>query len=378
MKIARVITVPIGAMGSRDLLSHLGRTDLKIDLITSPGEGFEDLKKLGLNKVIQLKMKRDISIFSDIVSVVNLIKILRAGKYDVIHSHTPKAGLVSAIAGFLVGVPKRVHSYTGQRWETLRGFRKWMLIFAEKLIGLLSTDCLADSHSQVKILSQSRIVAPNFIRCLGEGSLSGVSLCRFHEGLKEIHRNKVRLELDIPKENKVFVFVGRVVKDKGVGELLQAFEQLLHKRDDVSLVVIGPVEDEQNPLEDFQYDLLRNLKNLRRLDFCTRPEVYLAASDVLLLPSYREGFPSVVLEAGAIGVPSIIADFNGAHEVVLQGKTGFIVPKKDVNALENKMLLLCEDSHLLEMISKTGIDRVHEKFSSKVLVRYYLELYKSV
>ena len=377
LKIARVITVPMGVMGSRSFLSALADDPaVELDLIVSPGFGFEVLEELGLRRLIPVEMKRGISPLHDLLSIWTLTRIFRAEKYDVVHSHTPKAGLVTSIAGFLARTPVRIHSYTGQRWETLTGPKRTVVMGSERLIGLLNTVNLTDSHAQVTRLSEVGIVSAGRISCLGDGSLAGVDIHRFRPELCSEHRVPQRQLLGIPEDHLVFLFTGRVVGDKGVHELVDAFTGLAAKYERLSLIVLGPLETEDDPVRDETLQTIKRHPRIHSVPYSPTPEVVMAASDLLVLPSYREGFPTVVLEAAAVGLPSIVARFGGADEVVVDGVTGRVVEKRMVVPLRDAMEEAIVSPERRDGWRTASLRRVREAFSQERMVDLYLDFYR--
>ena len=378
IKIARVITVPMGVMGSRSFLTALAQEPgVDVDLVVSPGFGFEVLDDLGLRRLIPVHMKRGISPLHDLRSVWHLTRVLRAGQYDVVHSHTPKAGLVTALAGFIARTPVRIHSYTGQRWETLSGAKRLLVMGSERLMGVLNTECLTDSHAQVERLAGAGIIARDSISCLGDGSLAGVDTVRFHPDLCAQFRAAQRDALGIPDHHLVFLFTGRVVADKGVHELVDAFTALAGEYSDISLIVLGPLETEDDPVRDETLRVIKEHPRIYSVAYSPTPERVMAASDVLVLPSYREGFPTVVLEAAAVGLPSIVARFGGADEVVVDGVTGRVVEKRCVPPLHDAMKVAILDPECREKWRTEALSRVRDKFSQERMVGLYLSFYRN-
>lgn len=377
LKIARVITVPMGVMGSRSFLTALAEAPgVDLDLIVSPDFGFDVLEGLGLRRLIPVEMKRGISPLHDLVSIWRLTRVLRAGTYDVVHSHTPKAGLVASIAGFMARIPVRVHSYTGQRWETLTGPKRMLVMGSERLIGFLNTESLTDSHAQVERLSEAGIVSSQAIACLGDGSLAGVDTRRFTPDLCAEHRTSQRQSLGIPENHLVFLFTGRVVGDKGVHELVDAFTALAVKHEALSLIVLGPLETDDDPVREETLHMIQTHPRIHSVAYSPTPEVVMAASDVLVLPSYREGFPTVVLEAAAVGLPSIVARFGGADEVVVDEVTGRVVDKRSVSHLRDAMEEAIVMPDRREEWRTASLRRVRDKFSQERMVELYLAFYR--
>lgn len=325
-------------------------------------------------RLVSITIGREINLADDFRALIALLRFFRSEQFDVVHSVTPKAGLLAMTAGRLAGVPKRIHCFTGQVWATKNGFSRFILKSADRVISVNANHILVDSQSQRAFLESELVVSQGRSVVLGAGSISGVDLQRFHPDIKV--RERIRSEWRIPPDDCVFLFVGRLNRDKGVLDLAQSFADLAHDRDDVWLVVVGP--DEAGIYEEFESICGAAILHVVRVDFTPTPEHFMAASDVFVLPSYREGFGTVVIEAAACGLPAVVSRIYGLTDAVEENVTGLMHPAGDVAALHNCLLQLCTNSDLRLDMGSSALTRAHAGFSmhsvTSALVDYYDKL----
>ncbi len=277
------------------------------------------LKARGIDvEITPVRIERQISLRRDVVALLRLCRLFHGGHYALVHSVTPKAGLLTMSAAFLTGVPVRVHMFTGQVWATQRGLRRFILKTADRVTAAAATHVLADSHSQRAFLVAEGIVDGTRIEVLGPGSICGVDTARFRPD--PAARRETRAALGVPQTAFVFVFVGRLKRDKGVMDLCRAFTQVASSHPDAYLVLAGP--DEENLTPSISDVVAVVADRVKIIGFTRTPERLMAAGDVFCLPSYREGFGSVVLEAAAAGLPSLASRIYGLTDAVVEGETG--------------------------------------------------------
>lgn len=313
-----------------------------------------------------IKIARNINFYDDLRAIFKLSIFFWNKHFDIVHSTTPKAGLVTAIAGWIARVPIRIHTFTGQVWVEKTGLIGFFAQCADRIVGRLSTVCYADSHAQVQFLLENKIIPHHKIKCLGYGSLSGVDLKRFNPALyTDKERFTLFNELDVPVCNKILIFIGRCTRDKGVKELLEAFDRLVSENCNVNLLIAGPVEDDVlNAIGELKEG---TKANLRIIGHTANPEKYLAISDLLVLPSYREGFGTVVIEAAAMGVPAIGTQIYGLKDAIVDNETGCLVPVKNVEKLHQALVQLLFDDEQRHEMSVAASIRVKNCFSSEYL-----------
>lgn len=324
---------------------------------------------------IDFDIQRKISFFLDVKAVVELVIICIKVRPQIIHSIMPKSGLLASVAGLIAFVPTRIHTFTGQVWMREKGISRFFYKMFDKMVFNLNTVCLTDSPSQSVFLANNGFLANNKpISYLGKGSLSGVNLDKFDSKIIK-NRNELRNKLGIRENDFVFVYLARKSIIKGIVELFESFNKLAHLPN-VKLLFIGPDESEGR-LEMLyqQYSSIR--QNIICLDIVKDHELYLAVSDVLCLPSSSEGFGSVVIEAAALGVPTIGFDIVGLSDSVENNVSGILVPFKDINKFSEAMSYLYHDKEALKKMKLNAQNRVLKYFSADVIFDYQNEFYKS-
>jgi len=323
---------------------------------------------------INLPIERNIDLFSDLKALILLISIFYQNEFSLVHSVSPKAGLLTSIAAWITQVPCRLHTFTGQVWATKKGLNRCLLKLLDKIIVLLNTSVLIDSFSQQDFLVKEGILAKNFSIVLGSGSISGVDISRFKPS--KIDRALIRKQLNIKDDCLIFLYVGRLKKDKGVFELVNAFNNVSKVRDKVKLVIVGKDEEE------LKQELLSSLKAhkeiVRFVDFTKTPEKYMAASDVFVLPSYREGFGNVIIEAACSGLPSIGSNIYGLTDAIKPNETGLLVSARSSKLLEEAMLELVDNDNLRIDMGLNARRRAADLFSQDYITSKILQLYKKL
>ena len=336
-KIIRACTVPQSLGFVKGMLPDLCKK-YEVVLLSSPGEQMNEITKEYGIKGIAVPMERHISVKKDIISLWRLIKVFRKEKPTMVHSMTPKAGLLCMMAAWLTKVPVRVHTFTGLVWPTEKGLKRKILMLTDKLTCACATHIIPEGEGVKNDLIAGKITKKP-LKVLGYGNVMGVDLTYFvrSEELK-VKSEKLR------SDRFTFLFVGRIVKDKGINELCQAFDKI-SKKTPVRLVLVGKYEDTLDPISDASRDIIRTNAFIEYVgpQYGEDLLAYYAAADCFVFPSYREGFPNTVLEAGAMGLPSIVTDINGSREIIVQGENGVIVPSKDADALFHAMKAMIDD-----------------------------------
>lgn len=331
----------------------------------------KEVEMLDLTGWKQIDIERQISLSNDLKVVCQLSSYFKRIKFDAVHSVTPKAGLVCALAGFLAHVPIRIHIFTGQVWATRRGAMRFMLKSFDWLIAKLNTHILVDGNSQKNFLVQQGVISKTKAHVLGDGSISGVNMVRFNPTVDT--RIAVRKELSITSDKVVFVFMGRLNHDKGLYELLPAFNRLVETNKSVFLLLFGM--DEENIAATFgQYNNLTR-ENFMYYGATHEPQRMLQVGDIFVLPTYREGFGSSVIEAACLGLPTITSDAYGVLDASVPGKTGLQCRVGDVDSLYACMKELADDAEKRKTLGATGRKRVQEKFAGAVVVKHWKEYY---
>lgn len=325
---------------------------------------------------IDNQILRKTSVFFDTIALLNLILLCIKIRPRIIHSIMPKSGLLSSLAGLITFTPIRIHTFTGQVWVTKTGFSNFFYKFIDKFIFTINTVCLTDSASQSDFLAKNGfLVQGKPIEYLGKGSLSGVNLDKFDIKIVA-ERNILRNKLGISENDFVFVFLARKSVVKGINELFESFAKVAHLPH-VKLLFIGP--DESRGQLDYLFTKFAAISHqIISLDIVKEHEKYLAISDVLCLPSSSEGFGSIVIEAAALGVPSIGFDIVGLSDSIVQNHTGVLVPFKDVDQFSEAMIDLYQDTEKLEKLKFNARERVIQYFSADAVYQSQSQFYKSL
>lgn len=322
-------------------------------------------------KIERVSIKRNIDLYSDIKSLLILRSFLKKQEFDIVLSIMPKSGLLAMVASFSLGMKTRVHFFTGQVWATKNGLFKWLLKTMDKLIVLCSSSVLIDSDSQKSFLEKEKVLVNNKGYVLNKGSISGVNLERF----KPNNELKIKLKNDYKIANKdiVFMFLGRITYDKGILELYKTFLWLFKKFDNIKLVIMGPLED--ITLKEEIAELLKNKNVISDLNFIDNPHLMLNIADILVLPSHREGFGTIVIEAAAMKIPTIGSKIYGLTDSIVDNHTGILHEVNNVADMIEKYSQLIENQNMISKLGENAYKRVHEDFNDKDLS---LELVKYI
>jgi glycosyltransferase involved in cell wall biosynthesis len=331
--------------------------------------------------IVQLSMYKRFSPASDIQNTVRMIWALRDQGIDVTHSISSKCGFLMAITSWLLRIPVRIHTFAGLPWVTMHGIGRRIAIWCDGLIVLLNTECWADSASQKTVLTNEVPLARKKVVVHGEGGVCGVSLTQFDRALAPAWRQEVRSELQIPDNEPVLIFAGRLTREKGIRDLWAAFQAASARNPEIWLLIIGEEDVDTDPVDPVVMSGLRTSSQVRMLGFKHCPERYFAAADILVIPSYREGFCNVVIEAGALGIPAIGYRTVGLIDSIRAGETGVLVPLYDSNAFGIEITRLVRDKAVRKSLGDAARQRVVEHFNQRVVVsrilKRYLELWKA-
>lgn len=367
-KIIRVSTVPISLnVFCKGLLQELSK-DYEVAAVSSPGTDLEEIEIREKVRTFAVPMRRQIALLHDLRSLWQLFWLFRKEKPDMVHSITPKAGLLSMIAAKLAGVPIRLHTFTGLIWPTASGLKRKILVAMDKLLCICATHLNPEGQGVAHDLQAHITHKP--LTVLGHGNVRGIDF-EYYKSTPDIElaAQQSRTKFGIPQDSFVFLFVGRIVRDKGIVELLEAFKNLTEsysqKNDTfspISLLLVGNEEEYLDPLPPSTQQLINTLPNVYRLPFQTDVRPFYATAQALVFPSYREGFPNVVLEAGAFALPSIVTDINGSREIITNKDNGLIIPPQNTEALTQAMQTLLHTPHLKSM-GEAAYHNVQQHFS---------------
>jgi glycosyltransferase involved in cell wall biosynthesis len=326
-------------------------------------------------RIVSLRLERDIAPFADLLALLALYRLFRRQRFDLVHSITPKAGLLAMLAAWLARVPLRLHTFQGEVWVTRRGALRWLLKNLDRLVAKLATDLLVVSNSERDFLISAGLIPAAKSRVLNHGSISGVDCERFKHDAGA--RATLRAEFGIPDHAAVFLFLGRLKRDKGVLDLVGAFAALAREDAACRLLIVGP--DEDGLLPEIEKTCADCRPRLHVAGLSDVPERYMSASDVLCLPSYREGFPVTIIEAAAAGLPAIGSRIYGISDAIVEGETGLLFEAGDVQQLELAMRTLAGDASLRTHMGLRARERALRDFAqtqlTAALLGYYRELF---
>jgi glycosyltransferase involved in cell wall biosynthesis len=311
-------------------------------------------------EVHNIPIKRNIDILSDFRSLLALTVFFYRKDFSVTYSISPKGGFLCAISAWFIRVPVRVHTFTGQVWATKKGLKRCFLKYFDRIISTISTIIIVDSPSQKNFLESQNVVKKNKALVIGYGSISGVDVKIFHSD-KSV-RDKVRLNMNVQDSSIVFLFVGRLKKDKGVFELAESFSNVCDKIPNTELWFVG--DDEENVKHELNFYISTKGCNIKFIAYTISPEKYMKAADVFCLPSYREGFGTSIIEAASCGIPSIGTNIYGIIDAIVDNKTGLLVDIKNINSLTLEMLKMAKNHSLRKKMGSAAAKNAFEKFNS--------------
>ena len=317
--------------------------------VSSEGETLKDVRENEGIRTEVVEMKRTIAPIDDLLAVYNLYKILKKERPHIVHTHTPKAGVIGMLASKLAGVKHRFHTVAGMPLLVATGPKRMLLNFVEKLTYKCATKVFPNSYGLKDIILKEGFTSDKKLSVIGKGSSNGIDVDHFDSALLKVSDlEALKQELHIDKEF-IFVYVGRLVSDKGLNELVKAFDTI-SKNQDVKLILVGWRESELDPLLLETENTLKQNEHIIEVGYQPDVRPYFAIADVLTFPSYREGFPNVVLQAGAMRMPSIVTNINGCNEIIIEGENGLIIPVKDAEALITSMEFFIKNPEAHQMM----------------------------
>ncbi|MDM1066148.1 glycosyltransferase family 4 protein [Myroides odoratimimus] len=376
-KIIRTSTVPQSLNGLLKGQLKFLNSFFELKALSGYNEKLEEVRHREGVEIINVSMERRIAPFKDLISLVQLIKVFRREKPMIVHSITPKAGLLTMLAGKITGVPIRMHTFTGLIFPTRTGLMQKLLIKMDQVLCSAATHVYPEGNG-VKDDLIAYGITKKPLKVLANGNVNGINLEFFYKKqFKKSELLRLRNDLGITKNDFVFVFVGRLVGDKGINELVQAFEKTTSDVP-IKLLLVGPLEDNLDPLQERTLKLIDSNKNIISVGFQKDVRPYFAISDALVFPSYREGFPNVVMQAGAMELPSIVTDINGCNEIIKEDVNGVIIPVKNIERIRLSMLRLVEDNEYYNLLKENSRRMISERYDQQVVWNALLEEYNSL
>ncbi|MCB0470377.1 MAG: glycosyltransferase family 4 protein, partial [Flavobacteriaceae bacterium] len=330
-KIIRITTVPGSLKGLlKGQLKFMSQYYEMIGVSSYHKEILEGLAEDEGVRVVPVNMTRQITPIRDLIALRQLYKLLKKEKPFIVHTHTPKAGTLGMIAAKLARVPHRFHTVAGMPLLESKGSKRKMLNFVEKLTYSCATKVYPNSKGLLEIIIDQKFCEASKLKVIGEGSSNGIDTSYFDPYLfTEKDNSLLKESLGIENDDYVFIFIGRLVADKGINELVSAFNKLSSSNEKAKLLLVGTFEEELDPLKPETRQIIDQNKRILSVGWQEDVRPFLAISNMLTFPSYREGFPNVVMQAGAMGLYSIVTDINGCNEIIIEGENGTIIPVKN-------------------------------------------------
>ena len=367
-KIIRAATVSLSIDFFHDIMVKMRAQGYTMIALTSPGEELARLQTEEGFRIVELPMARHISVWKDLKALLLLIKVFRKEKPMVVHSITPKAGLLCMMASWVARVPYRIHTFTGLVWPTATGITKRILMTTDWMTCACATHIIPEGEGVKEDLQ--RYITSKPMRVLGYGNLLGVDMERF---------NPYRFE-KYCSDLFIFLFVGRIVGDKGINELVWAFARLQERHPGARLRLVGDYEPTLDPLKSQTQKMINSIDAIEVKGSLYGDDLIRAYSDAdcFVMPSYREGFPNSVLEAGAMGLPQIVTDINGSREIISNEENGLIVPSKNEEALYDAMERILTDEQLRMSLKANASNMIANRFERSFVQQCQLDFYEEV
>ncbi|WP_417873724.1 glycosyltransferase family 4 protein [Xanthomarina gelatinilytica] len=352
----------------------------EVTAISSDKEGLEKVGKKEGVATHWVPMTRQITPVQDLKALWQLYNYLKKEKPAIVHTHTPKAGIVGMMAAWMAKVPHRLHTVAGLPLMEATGKKRSLLNIVEKLTYSFATKVYPNSQGLYDFIIAEKLAKPEKLKIIGQGSSNGIDTQYFDRALFPSTRNTLRHELNIPPDSFVFVFVGRLVGDKGINELVAAFEIQTSelKIQNSKLLLVGTLETELDPLKAETLQAIADNPNIIAIGYQNDVRPYFAISDALVFPSYREGFPNVVMQAGAMELPSIVTDINGCNEIIVPDVNGILIPPKNAESLAEAMQVLRNDPDLYQRLKSNARILITSRFERQQVWDALLEEYQSL
>jgi len=346
--------------------------------VSSPDKMLEEVAIHEGVRTTSVRMTRAITPAQDIKALWQLYKLFKKEKPAIVHTHTPKAGLLGMMAGRMAGIPIRIHTVAGLPLMESKGLKKELLKSTERLTYSCATRVFPNSKNLAEYILENKFCRKNKLKVLGNGSSNGIDTEFFKSSpaILSVAR-EIKQRLSINNDNFVFLFIGRLVKDKGIEELVEAFIQLKGESKGVKLVLVGPFEHKLDPISPKILEVIEKDPDIFHEGFQQDIRPYLALSDVLSFPSYREGFPNVPMQAGCFELPSIVTDINGCNEIIEHGKNGLIIPVKNTEALRLAMKMVLTDRALYLSLKENARRMILERYDQNKFWNLLLEEYQT-
>lgn len=376
-KLIRITTSPLSLHSLlSNQMKYMKEHGFDVIMVSSKGKEWPQLiQNEGCAHRI-VPMAREIAPFKDLVSLWRLYRLFRKEKPDIVHSHTPKAGLLAMLAAKFAGVRIRIHTIAGLRFMTSTGFKRKLLVFMEKLTGKAAQHVWPNSYSLLSYVKQHKLVKNKKLSVIGHGSSNGVDLNRFSVSALKPERIQAIKELIRYDDQLTYLLnMGRIVKDKGVEELTQVFTNLYDDNPQLRLLILGQFEDKLDPISEEARKTINTHSGIIHIDWSHEVEYFMHLSHLMVHASYREGFPNTLLQAGAMNCPIVCSAIEGSVDIVSQGETGLLFQPGDAKDLQEKLSFALSHLPLMKEYAGNLRKKVEEKFSQQYLHQCLKEKY---
>lgn len=378
-KLIRITTVPISLEKLLENQLRFMKQYYDVTAISADLSNLERVGKLQEVPVYAIEMTRKITPWQDLKATWQLFRFFKKEKPFIIHTHTPKAGTIGMLAAKLAGVPHRLHTVAGLPLLEATGKKRKLLNFVEKITYACATKVYPNSNGLRRIIIKEQFCGQEKLKVIGNGSSNGINTSYFDPELFSVDdKQTLKTNLGITPEDFVFIFLGRLVGDKGINELMQAFRKIVAETNRVKLLLVGPFESDLDPLTSETLHEITANGSIISVGFQKDVRLYLAISDCLIFPSYREGFPNVVMQAGAMGLPSIVTNINGCNEIVIDGENGILIPVKNSNAIYEAMNKMVAENHFREKLQQNARQMIVSRYEQQVVWESILAEYKKL
>lgn len=378
-KLIRITTVPSSL---RTLLKgqlNYMRNHYNILGIASAGEALLEVEQNEQVATQSIEMTRSITPLKDVIALIKLFFLFKSEKPFIVHSHTPKAGLLSMLAAKLAGVTHRIHTVAGMPLLVETGPKRKLLNFVEKLTYACATKVLPNSHGLYDIIIENKFCKDEKLKVIGNGSSNGIDTGHYNpDAVPEHAISQLKIDLNIKANDVVFIFIGRIVSDKGINELVDAFNEISQIHDTTKLLLVGPSENHLDPLKPETKKIINSNPQILAVGNQKDIRPFVCASHVLTFPSYREGFPNVVLQCSAMNLPCIVSDINGCNEIISDRENGLIIPSHNTILLKEAMLYMLNNPSEREAMSINARANIKHKYEQKYVWSEILKFYNKL
>ncbi len=378
-KLIRITTIPLSLEKLLEGQLSYMQSHFQVTAVSSEPKHLEAFGISNGIAVFPLELTRQITPWQDLKALIKLVRYLKKERPQIVHTHTPKAGIVGMLAAKLAGVPIRLHTVAGLPLMETTGNKRRLLDVVERLTYNCATMVYPNSKGLYDFILKEKFIKPNKLKIIAKGSSNGIKTQHFNtEAISVTVKEQLKHSLAIQPNDFVFVFVGRLVGDKGINELVSAFKSLsaLNKTKSSKLLLVGPFETELDPLEQDTLLEIELNPNIIAVGYQNDVRPYFAISNALVFPSYREGFPNVVMQAGAMGLPAIVSNINGCNEIIIDRVNGVIIPVKNTKALQKAMSQFLEEEAFVSELKQKARPLIVERYEQSKFWQALLEEYQ--